>query len=169
MKYHTVDNRAMASQMNLLDIESEKIFPSHFRILGWILVVMTLPVLIYAPVMTPIVLIAGSGMVWSHSGVMFDSVGKRYRHYNSFWGLKFGNWQVYDQAVKLFVNIRKTSQFLYTRVNTGSTIRGMEFTAFVKLENEDKVFLTSKTDKEKLMVEVQKVADFFDLAVIDNS
>ncbi|MCV9385116.1 hypothetical protein [Reichenbachiella ulvae] len=159
----------MADPQETLDIETEKLFPSHFRVVGWILMFMSLVILLYAPVAFPIALIIGLVLLTGYTGVVFDKRKKRYRIYNSILWIKMGTWYSYNEAVKLYINARKTSQYMYTQVTTGSTIRSREFIAFVKLENEEKVFLAGNTNKDKLLKALEPAVAFFQLEVEDYS
>lgn len=159
----------MANSQDTLDIETEKLFPSHFRVVGWILMFMSLVVLLYAPLAFPVVLIIGLVLLTGYTGVIFDKAKKRYRIYNSILWIKMGTWYSYNRAIKIFINTRKTSQFLYTRVTTGSTIRSREFIAFVKLEDEEKVFLMGNINKDKLLKALDPAKAFFQLEIEDYS
>ena len=61
------------------------------------------------------------------------------------------------------------SQKIYTRANLGTTFHNVEYDAYLKFENGEKVFLSNKKDKKELLEKLKKLAVFFELEISDNT
>ena len=146
-----------------------KLFPWHFQILGWVMI----PVGIFGVVLNPIAgiifFILGLLFVLSHEGIEIDKNEKMFRKYNSLFFIKLGGWQKYDEFVKLYINPVRTSQKIYTRVNTTSAIKNCEYKAYLKQYDEEKIFLMGLKGKEKLVKHLVPLAEYLELEITDNS
>ena len=152
-----------------LDIKSERLFPIQFRFFGFLLVlggIISFPI---SMILGPVLLVAGGAILTGYRGIQFNGVNGQYRTYNSFLYLKFGTWQPLPQVEMIYVNASKTSQKIYTRVTEGSTIRGVEYNAYMLFENDAKEFLVTGRNKEKLFKKVEPAGIFFDLEIVDNT
>ncbi len=107
--------------------------------------------------------------VSAHEGIEIDEAGQKYRKYNSLLFLKTGGWKKYDQFLKIFVNPVKTSQEIYTRVNTTSTIRNVELKAYLKKSDDEKIYLMSHKNKVKLFDRLLPLSKYLELEIVDNS
>ncbi|SHJ67133.1 hypothetical protein SAMN04488028_101856 [Reichenbachiella agariperforans] len=153
---------------HLIKIKSDNLFPAHFQILGGLLLFMAVLLLFGAVYWSPILLLIGGVILTTHSGVEFDTASRRYRNFHSVFYIKFGEWIKYDRAVKIYINRLQTSQYIYTRVNVGSTIRKESYAAYLKLSDDTKLYLSSNEDKDNLKIKIVPVAEIFGLDVIDN-
>lgn len=114
-------------------------------------------------------LLLGGLIVTGYTGVEFDRSRQTFREFNSFLFMRSGKWKTYDNLEKIFINAVKTSQYIYTQVTTGSTIRTREFDAYLKTNSGIKVFLTSRKDKEVLKKDLEPLAEFLRVPVVDNT
>lgn len=152
-----------------INITSYKLFPFHFQILGILLLFLSVILMIQSPYFTPIFFLSGAAILTGYRGIQFDLPNKSYREYNSFLLIKFGKWRKFDSIEKIYVNSANVSQFAYTMVTTGTTIRNIEYNAYAKLGNEIKVHLICSKNKKVLFQKLQKMAALFKLDIIDNT
>lgn len=74
-------------------------------------------------------------------------------------GYKTGKPRKYQSIEKIFVNKVKTSQNMYSQANHGHTTSGVEYHAYLKFDNDEKVFLVSNGDEKKLGEKVTKIRE----------
>lgn len=156
-------------QEGILNIKSEKLFPFHFQLLGGIVLAAGLVAIIVIPLLGIVLAIIGFMTLTTYSGVQFDKNKKAYREYISLLFIKIGKFKSYDFVDKVYVNANQTTQKIYTRVNEGSEIKNIEYDAFIKLSNNEKLFLTSDKDKKKLLNKLDRISDFFRIEITDNT
>lgn len=152
-----------------VNLKSDRLFPSHFLLLGLIFTIVGLLLILFSPYLAPLFLLLGGMILTGYRGVEFDRIQKKYREYNSFLFMKFGDWENYDKPEKIFINSVNVSQKIYTMVTTGTIIRNVEYNAYMELGNGEKIYLISKKDKNRLYKKLSRIADFFQLEVIDYS
>lgn len=163
----TVNTTAMGNQ--ILDIKSGKIFPFQFQILGGIFLIIGLSLVILNPLVSPLLLLPGIGLFAGRRGFEFDTDRNRYREYTAFLFVKFGGWREYHAAEMLYVNAANVSQQIYTQITVASTVRNVEYNAYLKLGDGTKLHLLSSRNKAALMRKLAEIAIFFRLEVVDNT
>ena len=152
-----------------LVVKGEHVFPWHFRFLGWALLFVTLPMLVFQPVFSPITLIIGILLIQGQTGMEFDRSARRFREFNSFFFRRFGSWLPWEGFEKVYINSVRTSQFAYTRVNTGTTFRDQKFVAYLKSGSGEKFYITSEREKGKLKERLQPLCKQLDVPLQDNT
>lgn len=154
----------------LFDMKSEKLFPLHFRFVGGVLVVVGLVVLLPSPILAVILLVLGGALLTGIAGVEFDNQAKTYREYNSCFFLKNGVRKKYDSVEKIFINSMKVSQRMYTaHTNHSSNFHQVEYNAYVKFGEYQKIYLKSMKDKESLLKALSPLAQYLDTQVVDHT
>ena len=165
-------NRNITNSIHLnrnLDVKGNYIFPFHFRILGFTLLLFTLGALPFKPAFSFVMLILGLTFAFSRAGTQINKEKKLLLEYNSILFYKFGTWEQYGSIEKIFINPVSYSQYIYTRVNTGTTFRYRKFNAYLKENDENKILLKTFGDKEKLIQEMMILSEYLQVPLVDNS
>jgi hypothetical protein len=149
------------------DFKSELLFPFHFHLLGIVFFITGILSFIYMLYLAPILILVSLFIITAYRGVDFNRIEKKYREYNSFFFLKFGNWEKYEQVEKIFVNTSANSQKIFTMVTGGITVKSQEFNAYLKFDSGTSIFLIRKKDKKKLLGRIGKLSDYFQLEIQD--
>jgi len=153
----------------MLNVNSGKLFPFQFRLLGLVFIIIGCFTVLLAPFVAPVLLLLGILMVLAFSGVEFDRQNKKYRVYNSFLFFKTGKWEPYEDVTSLYVNASKTNQKIYTMVTTGITAFNNEYNAYLSLGEGDNIFLLSSRKKDALLKRIKPVSEYFNIKVEDYS
>jgi hypothetical protein len=161
--------RKVRIHKNVIDIKFGPLFPWPFQFLAGILLIIGLAILLEKTILS-IIMILGSGFVLSgYSGTEIDKTEKAYREYNAFLFIKIGKKIKYIGIEKIFINTSKVKQQLYTAHTSHSSVfTNTEFNGYVKFEDGTKIQLLSNPKKEKLVSELQKIAEFLNVQVEDN-
>ncbi len=152
-----------------LVIKLDKLFPFHFLLLGYALLFVGLLATFLSPYASPFFLFFGALFVTGTRGLEVNEIAKKYRAFNAFFFIKFGEWKSYDQFDHIFINSSKTSQKVNTMVTTGITARNLEYNAYLKFNDGYKLYLSTKRDKAELLNKVSGFAETFSLDVIDHT
>ena len=81
-------------------------------------------------------------------------------------GLKIGNTKKFNLIEKIFVNKVKTRQTMYAYHSYNKhTARGIEYHAYLKLDNDGKIFLMGRKNKEDLHEKLKKIKDKLGLSL----
>jgi hypothetical protein len=114
--------------------------------------------------------IAGGFVITASSGTQIDKNRKTYREYTSYYFIKRGKRKPYEAAEKLFINSSKTSSRMYAAHSTQSSVFvNQEYDGYLKLNDGTKLYLLSKKNKEKLATELNRIANFLNVPVLDNT
>jgi hypothetical protein len=154
-----------------IDIKFKPLFPWHFLFLAGVIFIAALA-FISQEALTSLFLIAGCLFVFtSFNGIEIDTVNKYYREYTAFfYFLRSGKKVKYLHIEKLYINRAKVTQRMYSaRTTQSSTFSNTEYNAYIKFDNEEKIQLLNKRNKETLVRELQKVSDFLKVPVTDNT
>ena len=152
-----------------ISIRTERLFPFQFLVLGGVFLFAGLVTLVIKPFISPVLLLLGGLILTGFRGVEFDTNQQQYREFNSLLLIRFGKWNPYSKVEKIYVNAVNTSQYVYTKVTTGTTFRNREYNAYIKFDNGTKVHLMVRKNKEKLMKQLKPVADLFSIPLTDNT
>ena len=153
---------------NIIDIKTGNLFPWPFQVLAVILSLIGLSV-IAGQLVLGLCLLGASMFVFSgYSGIEIDKANGSYREYLSFLFLKSGKKIKYGAIEKIFINSSKVKQQMHTAHTSHSSIfTDIEFNGYLKLENGDKIHLLTKRKKEKLVLELNKIALFLNVQIDD--
>jgi hypothetical protein len=154
----------------LIDIKAESL-PWQAKLIGVLMALGGLSLFTSSLWWLAILLVLGGlGMVTMYSGTEIDPAKKTYREYNSFLLLKTGSSSPYQFVEKIFINSEKTSQKMYTaHTLNSSTFHNVHYNAFIKFDNGEKIFLTTRKEKPKLMAMLTPIAQTLDTVVVDNT
>lgn len=72
-------------------------------------------------------------------------------------GYKTGKPKKFNSIDKFYINQVRTSQQMYSQANHGYTSRGIEYHAYLKLDDGEKYFLFSHRDEKKLEKKMTKI------------
>jgi len=149
------------------NFKSEKLFPFQFQILGIIFLFLGMVLILYSPYFAPILIILGILILTAFRGIEFDRSAKTYRDYNSFLYMRQGSLRNYDSVKEIFINSSDVSQKIYTRVTEGTTMRYVEYNAYLEFGDGTKLYLTSKKDKNAIIEKTSGLSDFLQVEVRD--
>ncbi|MGK7397436.1 MAG: hypothetical protein ACNS62_22860 [Candidatus Cyclobacteriaceae bacterium M3_2C_046] len=151
-----------------INLKSDKLFPFHIQLLGFIFFFYGLFTILMSPYLAPVFVFLGSMIITGYRGLVFDLNSGRFKEYNSFLFLKFGKWQRLDTAEKIFINAVNVSQKVYTMVTTGTTVRNIEYNSYLKLHDGQKIYLASAKHKKVLLKKLDPLARHFQLEITIN-
>jgi hypothetical protein len=154
-----------------IDIKFKALFPWQFLFLAGVIFIAALA-FISQEVVISLLLIAGSIFVLtSFNGTEIDTANRYYREYTAFfYFLRTGKKIKYTRIEKLYINRAKVTQRMYSaRTTQSSTFSNTEYNAYVKFDNEEKIQLLNKRNKETLVRELQKVSTFLKVPITDNT
>ncbi len=152
-----------------VNLKSERLFPFQFQLFGVILLFGEIASIPGLPYLSPFLIVIATCIFTGYRGIQFNRSTMLYRTYNSFIFLKFGKWKAYGEIEMIFVNSSKVSQKIYTRVTEGTTLRRIEYNAYLKMSDGTSEFLTFSKNKNALFAKLSRVAEFFHLEIIDNT
>lgn len=139
--------------------------PLTFRLVGMLIV---FAVVVFAmnnlpemfAILSAILLSLLVPMLWfSFQIITIDPETKEIHYGTWLMGYKTGKPRKYNSLEKIFINKVKTSQKMYSQANHGHTTRGVEFHAYLKYDEDKKIFLASDKDEKKLedqMIKIRK-------------
>lgn len=103
-------------------------------------------------------------LLWFSFQILTIDTGTNEIHYGTWlMGYKTGKVRSFGSIEKFYINQVSTSQNMYSQTNRGHTVRGIEYHAFIKLDDGEKYFLTSDKDEKKLEEKVTKIREKLDL------
>jgi hypothetical protein len=74
-----------------------------------------------------------------------------------------------EEVEKIYINSAKTSQYAYTQVNTGITIRNQVFNGYLKFSSGKKIFLIQNKNKKTLLHALSPLAHSLEQEIQDYS
>lgn len=99
-------------------------------------------------------------MIWfSKSILIIDNSNKEIHEGVWLLGYKTGTPRKFSEIEKFYINKVKTSQQMYSHANVGHTSKGIEFQAYIKLDDGAKFFLTSDKNEKRLEEKVTKIRE----------
>ena len=152
-----------------IDFKSGKLFPWQFQLIGIAFLIGGLGAIVSAPYVTPFLIVIALLIFTAYRGIEFDSIKKTYRVYNSFIFIKTGKSLNYEAAEKIYINLSKVSQKMYSRANQAKTFENTEYDAYLKFNSSEKVFLLSSKNKKEIFKKLESLSSFFQLEVVDNT
>ncbi len=153
----------------VIDIKAES-FPWQAKLIGALLLIISLSTLASYWWLSIILVIAAVFLFTGHSGTEIDDMNKTFREYNSYLFVKIGDTKKYNGIERIFINGSKESQTIYTAHTTSSsTFTNIVYDAYLKFDNGEKIFLTGRKDKQKLIQVVNPVAKSLNVELVDNT
>lgn len=151
-----------------LDYTSGKLFPIQFQFFGGVLLLIGLGVATNYIVVGLILILIAACILTGQSGIDFDGGSLTYRAYKSFLFIKSGDKKKYQGVEKIFINAQAISQRMYTmHTNHGSDFKSLEYNAYLKFDNGNKIYLDTNKDKKALIDKLQELAGFLKTEVVD--
>ncbi len=99
-------------------------------------------------------------MLWFSFQILTINPESKEIHYGTWvMGYKSGKPKKYTSLEKIFINKVKTSQNMYSQTNKGLTVRGVEFHAYLKYDEGEKIFLDSDQDEKRLEDKMIKIRE----------
>lgn len=159
-----------ANTSKVLDVRFGNLlpWPFHFLAGGALLAALLLG---FQNPLIALVLVTGSLFVLTAAeGTEIDLAGKRYREYTSLFFVKTGEWLLFDEIEKIYVNKNKVRQRM-SAYRTGLTSEFVyaEFSAFLKFNDEETIQLKKFKDKDKLMRHAKIWAASLNVPLHDNT
>ena len=155
---------------NSIDVKAGRLFPFHFMILGGIFLFAGLIVVIDHPIIASVLFMLGLLILTAYEGTEIKPSSKTLREYNSFLFFKSGKERKYIRIEGLSIHKAKVSQKMFTpRTMNSSTFTHVEFNAYLKLYEGDKIFLLSDKNKLKLLEKANEIARMLNTSVSDHT
>ncbi len=99
-------------------------------------------------------------MLWFSFQIISIDPDLKEIHYGTWlMGYKTGRARKYQSLDEIFINKVRTSQTMHSRSNTSHTVRGIEFHAYLKFNEDEKVFLLSDKDEGRLVERMTKIKE----------
>jgi hypothetical protein len=115
-------------------------------------------------------MLSGILILTAYEGTEINPGSRTYREYNSFLFLKKGKRKKYGSIEKIFVNSGKVTQKVYTaHTMTSATFSRVEYNAWLKFRDGEKLFLASARNKEKLLKRLNEIAGKLNTSVVDST
>ena len=160
----------MAEQKTTVDVKSGTLFPMPFLVLGAICFIAGAVVFVNHPIIAIVLIVGGILILTSYEGTEIDPSSRTYREYNSFLFIKKGKAKNYQGIEKIFINSAKVSQRVYTaHTSASATFSNIEYNAYLKFKEGEKVFLLSGKDKTKLLKKLRDISRSLNTSVVDNT
>jgi hypothetical protein len=154
---------------NIIDIKAEP-FPLQARLIGIVLFVLAAGIVSNYWWISILLVLIGVALVFGYSGTQIDASNKTFREYTSYVFFKSGDTEKYKSIERIFINRSKVSQKMYTaRTLDSSTFRYVLYNAYMKLDDGNKIFLTSRKDKDQLIKFLSPLVKTLNTQLNDNT
>ncbi|HMP99174.1 MAG TPA: hypothetical protein PKC24_05285 [Cyclobacteriaceae bacterium] len=151
----------------LINIKAES-FPWHVKFLGVLFLLGAILIIPDNWWLTALLMILALLFLTIHSGTEVNVRNKTLREYNSYLFIRVGETESYNEIERIFINSSKVSEKIYTpRTLNSSTFHSVIYKAYLKLDDDRKIFLTSKKNKEKLIQFLNPVATTLRTELVD--
>ncbi len=151
-------------------INQGRTVPLTFRLVGMVIVIVAVvfSMQIFSEVLAILLAMVLSlivPMLWFSFQIITIDPSAQEIHYGTWlMGYKTGKPKKYHSLDKIFINRVKTSQTMYSRSNTSHTAKGVEYHAYLKFNEEEKIFLASDKDEKRLEDKMIKIREKLDLS-----
>nr|AIA11877.1 hypothetical protein [uncultured bacterium] len=157
-------------QSKIVDVRFGSLLPWAFHFLAGLAILVALVTGIHNLWITLILLTGALFVFTSAEGTQIDPEAKRYREYTALFFVKTGEWIPYDEIERIFVNRNKVRQRT-SAYRTGQTSEFVyeEYSAFLKLNDDETVQLKKFKSKEKILRLAKEWAAQLNVPLHDNS
>ena len=153
----------------IIDIKAES-NPWQLKLLGAVFLFVAIAVMMNQWWLSIILIVAGIILLFGYSGTEIDPLAKTLREYNSYFFMRRGVSEPYNQIERIYVNRSRGSEKMYTaHTLSSSTFRFEIYKAYMKLDDGTKIFLTSRKEKGKLMKLLNASFASQGVEIIDNT
>ena len=143
-----------------IDIKGDILFPMQFQFFAAALFVGSFFAMTQNIIVGVVLFIISLLIFTGRGGVQVNLIQKTYLVYNSFLFIKSGKEKSYNTLEKIFINAGEYQSKMYTPHTTASfTVRDVEYNAYLKLDNEVKLYLGCDKDKDKVLKRFNKIAN----------
>ena len=150
-----------------LNISGEQLFPFQFQVIGWTLLIAG-GLFFFKSLIAPIFIVIWLFIVSARNGTEIDIEKKKYRCYQSFFGLRFGKWHTYREVEKIYLKTARVSQKIYTaRTLNSITAKTTSLMLFIKFNNDKKVKVADSRNDEKVREKAERISKAFNIEVLD--
>jgi hypothetical protein len=154
---------------NKIDIKAES-FPWQAKLLGALSLFVAFSIAFNYWWMAVILAVVGLILLTGYSGTEIDTNDKTVREYTSYLFFRTGATEKYNEIEKVFINQANVSQKMYTaHTLNSSTFRFTLYNAYAKFGNGNKIFLTSRKDKTKLIEFLNPMVIALGVDLVDNT
>ncbi len=151
---------------NKLDIIVQHTFPFHFIALGAGLIIVAVLIMLNNPWLAGPLFILGILLTSTHYRLALNMREKKYKEYYWILGFKKGEKLPYEQLEFIYINeVQMASGYGYvTRINISSNY----YKGYIKLLNEEPIFIGESKHEKKIMQKAQRLADTLNLEIVRN-
>lgn len=152
-----------------IDIKAES-FPWQAKLLGALFLFAGFTLFLTYWWLAIILALVGLVLLTGYSGTEIEPDSKTFREYTSYLTFRTGSMEKYQGIEKFFINDAKVSQTMHTAHTTNSaTFHSRIYNAYAKFDNGNKIFLTSRKDKTKLLRLLRPIAADLKVELVDNT
>lgn len=148
-----------------MNFKVSNFFPPMTRILGAVILSIGVVAIVINGIQVIFIALIGFAIVFSTKGVLIDIPNNKLKAYNSFFFIKFGKWQSFDNFPHITVleATEKTSVSSHTTLVNSSSRKMVYRITLLSKNHYQKLLLQQLKDKEKAHLETEKLADLIGL------
>ena len=153
-----------------LNIRFGSLLPWPFHFMAVIVLLISIGMVTTHPWIASIFAMACLFVLTASEGTEIDLQRKAFREYTSIYFVKTGEWVDFDTIEKVYVNKNKMRQNMSpSRTGLTRSVTFMQFSAFVKFNEEEIVELIKHRNKDVVMKKAQAWAEQMNVALYDNA
>ena len=142
----------------------------HIRFFGILLVIIGLVIFYKIMALSIILILIGLVIAFSNSGVIINLENNTFQEYNSFFFFKTGENERFDKIDLLYINKNNKSQQMNSpRMTQTHVMKYVQYDAYIKFDNGDKLHLLTEKDKAKLFSKLEPVVKHVGIPITDNT
>jgi hypothetical protein len=154
---------------NKVDIKAGLLFPFPFLVIGAGLFVAGVIGLTSSPYAGVLILIS-IVVLTAFEGTEINTQARTIREYYAFLFFKIGSRAHYKKLEGISIHSAKVSQRLHApRTSKSSTFTHVEYRAYLKLDDGEKIMLFSHKDKTKTLTKARKLSESLSIPVADHA
>nr|AIA17197.1 Unknown Function [uncultured bacterium] len=153
-----------------LDVRFGSLLPWPFHFMAVIVLLISIGMITTHPWIASIFTLACLFVFTAAEGTEIDLQKKAFREYTSIYFVKTGGWVGFDTIEKVYVNRNKVRQNMNpSRTGLTRSVTFMQFSAFVKFNEEEIVELIKHRNKDVVMKKAKAWAEQLNVALYDNA
>lgn len=109
-------------------------------------------------------------LLTGHSRTLIDRERKTFMEYYAYMFMKTGKERSYQGFEKIFINATQKTERMHTaHMDRTAIFNSTQYNAYLKLDSGEKILLTQKKNKEKLIKQIQPIADYLQTQLVDTT
>jgi hypothetical protein len=160
----------MKEKENVITYKHGALAAKHIQFFGILLFIIGLVVFLKMVILSIFLMLIGLLIVLSNSGLKLDFEKSTFQEYNSFLFLKTGEKEHFNKIDLLYINKINISQQMNspTMAQTHTT-KYVQFAAYIKFDNGEKIHVLTEKDKVKLVLKLEPIVNKTGISITDNT